>query len=107
MRSSRSSPTIQVRSSFETYVKRRHEINKAHANKRIIVARSADAITKAAPIGAKIKRESLALAIAPLAREDPEKAARLLQEIADTASGVLPVAEVVGLHRVPCPSSRR
>lgn len=81
----------EVCSSFEAYVQKRHEVSKGHANKRIMAARAADAITKVAPIGAKIKSESLALA--PLAKENPEKAARAARKNRRPDQRLLPATD--------------
>ncbi len=78
----------ETHSTFEGYLKERHKISKGYANKKIAAARAAEKIAEVAPIGAKIKGTTQALAVAPLADKDPARAARLLESFVDQ-DGVL------------------
>jgi len=84
----------ETHSTFEGYVNTRHKISKGYANKKIAAARAAEKIAEVAPIGAKIKGTTQALAVAPLADKDPARAARLLESLLDQ-DGVLASAEKV------------
>ncbi len=79
---------------FEAYVKK-HDYERQYAYKLMKAACAWRKVRKMSPIGDKIVSAAQALAVSPLAKKDKGRAAKLLEELAESNGGVLPSAKKI------------